>query len=324
MKTGTTAIQVALAKHHDSIVVYPKIGAAPTGAHYNLVRNFYGKQGNTPKFVPGDIGSLFGEIGASARSTGLDVVISSAALLPMSGARSDGSRVREFADALLRHLNGETDSFQVEVLIACREHFERAASYYNQRVTGRYSAKLTTTPDEFLTGAAASLCYAPKILNLRKLGLEVRVLNYHPARDWVARFLGHIGFPESRIPHWENKNVSLGPSGLIAQLAANSVSLSTRDERRFRRSLEDLPESRASSKFIFNKESMTEAEHHFRQDRKFLLDECGVELPVPDLNRHENTFHLDEDSLAQIAAAARRLEHGGEDIVHFARQYLRT
>jgi hypothetical protein len=312
-KTGTSAIQSVLRDHDNSVVIYPKTGLFGVGGHANLVWTFFQLKRTAARTF--DLGRLLAEFASATKGNSLDVVVSSETLTePFGSCRDVGS----FVSALTACVG---EPLRVELLLTCREHFSWAASVYAQRVKGfRFSER--RNPDEFLHDFASKLLYAPLIHALRKSGLELSVLSYHPSHDWVVRFLSHLGFPRNSVPTTEIKNISLSPKALIARYAANQV-LQKDKQREFLRSLKTMPNFSASAQFIFGREAAAHADSLFGADREFLTDEFGIQLPVPDWNTQESKFFLDADGLADIAAITGRWGQEGRAIEEIAREYLR-
>jgi hypothetical protein len=315
-KTGTSAIQNCLRHHDNSVVIYPKVGLHGPGSHHKLVYRYFGEDsryGNV--FAKRDVDSFYRRISRETMDSDLNIVISSEAL-------EDESRdAGEFINALLPHLS--QTPLQVELLVGCREHFGRAASWYNHRIRALRGADQRSLPDEFLAAHAEEICYAPLIRRLRKTGYPVTALNYHPSSTWTERFFGYLGFQPDQIPRSEMKNVSIGTNVLIAKIAANQVVSSKEDRLRFMSAFDEMPEYRKPSGYIFGREAAAQADAMFAADRKFLADEYGLQLNPPDIASQENVFYLDPDEFNDIAKIAADFGEEGEEIVGFARQFLR-
>ncbi|MBV9584077.1 MAG: hypothetical protein JO213_04230 [Alphaproteobacteria bacterium] len=296
-KTGTSAVQHVLRQHDNSLIVYPKVGLWADGAHHNLVFNFYGDFGR-PEIIREDVGEMLERIGAEARASGRDVLISSEGLI--------GRDVGALIGSLLAHASpGE---WRPEIVFACRDHFERAASLYNQRVKDNVFRE-RREPDKFLLGHLAELTYAPIAAELRTYGFP-SFLDYVGASD--------LDFVEER------RNVSLSRKGLIATLAANHVAESFDERLRYFTALRRLRPFFAPSQFIFGPEAAARAEIQFRQDRQFLAAEFGVALPAPDIDNQPGRFAIDQRDLKDIEEATADLGPAGEAIVAVARRYLRS
>lgn len=309
-KTGTSAVQHVLRQHDNSRIIYPKIGLWADGSHHNLVFNFYGNF-SRPEIIRADVGEMFDQIGGEARASDRDVLISSEGLI----GRDVGALIR----ALLPHLGD--GPWQPEILLACRDHFERAASLYNQRVKDAL-VRERSEPDDFLLRHLRELTYAPIMAMLTEHGFPVVALNYHPSADFVRRFLRHVGANDLSLVD-ERRNVSLSPKGLIATFAANQIA-ETADERlRYFTALRRLRPFFAPSLFIFGPQAAAEAEIRFHEDRQFLLAEFGVALPAPDIGDRQPKFSIDAKELQDIEAATRDLGPAGEAIVAVACRYLR-
>lgn len=312
-KTGTSAVQHILRNHDNSTIIYPKVGMWADGSHHNLVLNYFGDYAR-PEMVRENAENLFANIGEEAKASDRDLLISSEIL---AGRRSLG----EFVQALQKHLGSKP--FRVEVVVVAREHFERAASLYNQRVKDAVSAE-HRSPDAFLVEHAPRLCYANVLRRLRHTDFDITVLNYHPAGNCVARVLGHLGFQPEQIPETPARNVSLSSKGLIATLAANRVGGAREERERFVSALRRMPRFFAPSQFIFGPGAAAEAERTFAADREFLSKQFAVELPSPDLNAAAGAFVIEEQDFGDICDATQGLGDYGSAIRDAARAYLKS
>lgn len=312
-KTGTSAVQHILRNHDNSTIIYPKVGMWADGSHHNLVLNFLGEYAR-PEMVREDAGTLFARIGEEARTSDRDLVISSEIL---AGRRNLG----EFVQALQNELGGEP--FRVEIVVVAREHFERAASLYNQRVKDAVFAE-RRSPDVFLTEHAPRLSFANILRNMGRTGFDITVLNYHPAESCVARVLAHLGFRPKRIPETPPRNVSLSSKGLIATLAANRLGGTPETRESFVSSLRRLPRFFAPSRFIFGPQASAEAEMIFAADREVLKKHFAVELPAPDFAAAAGAFAIEEQDFADICTATQELGDYGVAIRDAVREYVRV
>jgi hypothetical protein len=298
-KTGTSAIQDILCRHDGSVVIYPKVGLWADGSHHNLVLNFY-RDFARPEVVREDVAGLFSRIAVEAAASRNDVVISSEVL---GGRQRPGELVR----ALTQELGPD---FQPEILVGVREHFERAASIYNQRVKDAVTRE-QRGPDEFLVERVHGLGYAPMLRRLDHEKLRTSPIDYHPAADFVVRFLRRIGFPEERIPAPAQRNVSLSTKGLVAMLTANRIAPRAEDRSRIFDALRRLPGFHGPSRFIFTKDAAYAAEPVFREDRNFLQQHFGLEIERPQIAHSENTFRISESEFDEICEATAHLEDLG-------------
>lgn len=314
MKTGTTAIQSVFGEHDGSLLVYPK-KFLYAGAHHKLVFNFFGDRRVGHSGVT-DVSEHFEEIRALTKDNSRDVLISSEALVPMAWQphRVDpGALIR----AIIPYIG--TPAPEVEILVACREHFSWAASAYNHTLKG--NAK--RDPDEFLCAYSSALCFVPIIRSLEKSGFTVTALNYHPSQSWVERFLTHVGFPVQILPRTQTMNVSMSPAGMIMKLAANRALPGEETSRKIRRKLRNTPEFGAPSQFIFGTEAAKMAEYFFSEDRRILYEKFAIELPRPDLNA-PSMFFVTAQDLAAIETLARNIGVDGHAILDVARQFVRN
>ncbi len=310
-KTGTSAVQYVLSKHDNSRITYPKIGLWADGSHHNLVFNFYGDT-TRPEVRTEDGMAMLGAIAAEARERSGNIIISSEALV----SRDIGA----FAQALLGQIGGSPCA--VEIILVCREHYARAASLYNQDVKDSVTME-RQLPGEFLARFAARHSYTEMIRKLTWFGFNIRVLNYHPSESFVPRFLQHIGFPPDETTGNEPRNISLSVKGMIATLAANSVAATRDDRARYFAALRRMSNFFAQSQFIFSAESVAECEPAFREDRDFLRQEYGIDLPAPDAQGPRDMFFLTPMDLADIASATKHLGADGTAITRAAANHLR-
>jgi hypothetical protein len=308
MKTGTSAVQHFFRSHDNLSVIYPRVALWADGAHHNLVNNFY-QDFRRPATVRSDWREMFAEIGRQAAAGG-DLLISSEGL----PGRDIGALVRE----LLPYL-GE-GPWQPEILIVFREHFSRAASLYNQVVKDGFTRE-QGDPDLFLSRENTHF-YAAMVQRLRRFGIPLTGVNYHPSSSFLPRFLAQLGIADSEAANNELRNVSLSVPGLIATLAANNVAQTPEDRGRYFDAVGRMRRFYAPSEFIFGAAAAEAAEVAFREDRRFLADEFGIELPAPDLAAQKSQFRLDPAELQEIAEVTRDLGAAGEAIVAFARKYL--
>lgn len=315
-KTATTTIQNFLSRHDNSVVIYPKVGLHPEGSHHNLVFTFFGEEHRcVGTSRPRGIRKMFREIGEQVASSDLPVVISSEEIAPRD--------VGKFINALLPHVGSEPQD--VEVIVACREHFDRAASWYKMRMRVAANGDQLHSPGEFLNARAEDICYAPLIRRIKNAGFRVQALDYQPSDSWAARFLTHIGFDRSKIPdEVSKKQVGPGIKALVATLATNRVVRSKLKRRKYLKAFGKMVESRKAPSFIFDQDAARKAERIFSEDRKFLLAECGIRIAPPDIRSMENMLYIDEAEFADLAEVAGRFGETGDRIVEAARQFVRS
>ncbi len=312
-KTGTSALQHILRHHDNTVVCYPKVGLWSDGSHHNLIFNFF-EDYKRPEVVREDAGRLLASIAREARSSNRDLVISSEIL---AGRKN----LNDFVEALQRHLGEEP--LRVEILVTVREHFERAASLYNQRVKDGAFAE-TRDPDVFLAENAGNLCYANLLRRLRRTGFDLTVTSYHPANTFVARALGHLGFAPQHIVDAPARNVSLGTKALVAMLAVNRVARTAEERNRLVSTLRRFLRSRAPAQFIFLPEAAAAAEQKFSLDRQFLREQFAVELPVPQVISGPRAFTIDAREFTEISKAASRFGDRGNSFREAIRPYVRA
>ena len=311
-KTGTSAVQQFLQRHDNSVVIYPKVGLWGDGSHHNLVLNFFGEY-TRPEVVREDPAVLLARIADEAKQSKRDIVISSEAL----AGRKD---VAGFSTALERAIG---ESLRVEIVAVVREHFERAASAYNQRVKDAVTGE-TRDPDVFLAAQMQGLGYANLFNRLAKTGFDISALNYHPAGDCVQRVLAKFGFHQAPSGEYPVRNVSLSRPALVATLVANRVAGSREERNRFSAALRRMPGFRAPVGRIFGFEAGLEADRFFAKDRDFLLQRFGIRLDRPDFSGDGQPFAIDETEFANIGDAAAKLGSFGATIIETLRPYIRV
>jgi len=308
-KTGTSAIQSALLRRDSSEVIYPKVGLWQDGAHHGLVFKFFGEdrkgKGSAQTFR-----EMLDEIAAVTAVNDHNVVISSEALRP-------GRDIAGFVDAVAHCL---PQPVIVEFLIVCREHFSRASSWYNHRTrSGKQEP-----PDEFLEKHGESVCYAPVLRQLQAIGHKIHVVNYHPSETLVQRFLTGIGRSADDIPHDFTRKPALSPKALVLRLAINNVVEDRRERAALFARLKNMADSYAPSQFIFSRDVAERAELLYAADRTFLKDEFNIDVQSRDLTREQNMFLISEQDLQDIMEVAAHLEGQADEIVGYARQFVRS
>jgi hypothetical protein len=203
-----------------------------------------------------------------------------------------------------------------------REHFERAASLYNQRVKDAVTAE-KRDPDHFLVAQAQGMCYANFLKRFQNTPFDICVLNYHPVEDCVARVLARFGFPQGQTTNQPPRNVSLSRKALVASLAANRVSVTPKERSSFVAALRRIPGFYAPSGFIFGTEAAFQAERKFRKDRNFLLRRFEVELPLAGFSKSSMPFAIDEKEFKQISEVSAKFGSYGQRILDAVRPYVR-
>lgn len=299
-KTGTSAIQHVLSQHDGSVVLYPKVGLWDDGSHHNLVLNFFGEF-QRPEMEREDVGYLLARIADEARASDRDLVISSEIL---AGRKN----IRDFANAIQTAVGCE---LRLVCVVVAREYRERVASLYNQRVKDAVFLE-RRSPDEFVTEHPERFCYAPLLQRLKSAGLDVTVVNYHPADDLVARCLAVFGFAPEQISRAPNRNVSLGQKALAATLAANRAAQSCEERAAFDAAVAGMAKRFSSPRPFFSEAAIAKVRRTFAADRKFLRQRLGVKLPKPEKPGRESALTISESEFAEIAALTGGLgDYGG-------------
>jgi hypothetical protein len=289
-KTGTSAIQHALSAHDGSAVTYPRAGRWSDGSHHALVFGFFNDRARLAE-APEPPADLMAAIAGEAANTAQDVMISSEALA--------GRDLAGFCAALLAQMPGDV---RLEFILVAREHYSWTASLYNQRVKDGVIAE-TCSPDEYLARRASFRPYAGLVRSARRTGHPVTVLDYHPARDLVSRFLLRLGFSAAQVPQQELRNVSLSRKALVAMLAINRHGVTGTARESLYAALKSMRDCYVVSEFIFSADAAKAAETMFSQDRLFLREQFGIALPAPDLARERKGLYVSEAEFADIALA---------------------
>lgn len=310
-KTGTSAVQHFLHRHDNSIVIYPKVGLWADGSHHNLVLNYFGEY-TRPEVIREDAATLLARIGDEARQSDRDIVISSEIL---AGRRD----VIGFTAALEREIG---EPLRVEIVCVVREHFERAASAYNQRVKDAITGE-KRDPDAFLATHTRGLGYSNMLKRLRSTGFDVCALSYHPADDCVQRVLSKFGFRQEHASQFPVRNASWSRPALVATLAANRVAPSPEERNKFTAALRRMPGFHAPAGPIFGADAAFEADRIFAKDRNFLMRRFGIEVELPDFSRDRAPFSVDEGEFANIRDVGAKFGSFGEKIIEAVRPYVR-
>lgn len=309
-KTGTTAIQTLLSQHDGSVVLYPRSGRGETEqkSHHPIVLGLF----EVPGGRKNDVQRMLQDLSAEIRDSDRPVVISCEGL----EKRDCGA----FVAALASQFGGPVEA---EFLVAYRDHFSRISSWYGHRIRTKRQKGIPPLPDMYLSRNARKFCYRPMLDRLVATGWPVTVLCYHPATDWVSRFLGHIGFRQDQVPVVETRNVGMNIKVLVASLATKRTVRTEQQRMRYLRQFDKLDTTRAPSKFIFSLEAAKEADKIFAPDRQYLYDRFGISAPGPQLESNSNAFSLTAQEFAEIGSIASRFGLDGRKIMQVVREYLR-
>lgn len=314
-KTATSTIQDALRCHDNSLIIYPKVGLFADGSHHNLVYQILGEVRRSSRAVwQQSLDSLLEKFSHETSASDRNIVISSEVL-------AESRDVGAFIRSLIPHV-GPVD---VEIIFVCREHFARAASWYNDRMRAphRLNAERRISPDEFLDRRSAELCYAPLVRRLRSSGFPVTALNYHPSETWTERFFAHIGLPVSvTLGTLKHKRVGLSTKVLIATIATNRSVRSNEERCKILAAFTAMRGTHERSKFIFGRGAAAGAEKLFGDDRKFLWDDCGIRIEPPDLASQHDGFSITREELREIAEVSRSFGATGSKIVAIAATFV--
>jgi hypothetical protein len=295
-KTGTSAIQHFLRDGEDPTLFYPQVGQWADGSHHNLILNFSGNF-SRPEVVKRDAVEMLEEIGAEARSSKKNIIISSEIL---AGQKNIGAFIEACKDVW------KISPLAVKIIIVCREHFERASSLYNQRVKDSETLERESA-DQFLSERAHRLLYAPIIGRLEQTGAEVVAINYHPSATMLERFLAEIGFKNAPLTAQQPRNISLSIKGLVIYLALNRIACAGTEREVLRNSLGNVSGMFSPSEFIFGERSSHVAKKVFARDRKFLRSRFGLTFDPPRVREARSSFFIDDKQWDEIVRLAPRL-----------------
>jgi hypothetical protein len=289
-KTGTSAIQHALVSAEEGLFCYPKVGLWPDGSHHNLVFSVF-PQDRRPEAKVLPFEDAMHELRAEAMRSDKDVLVSSEAL--------NASTVSRFADEVAGAL---ADLIGVVVLvIVVREHLERAASVYNQRVKDWFYCE-RSAPDDFLAEHAAGLVYRPLATALKATGLKVVAVNYHGDGDLAARFVVALGGDPAELPPAARRNVSIGMKGLVSLLEVNRLH-GAQDRDRYFAALRRIRGFFSGGAFPFSAAGAERVRSIFDTDAAFLAGALGVELPRRSLDLCQGRLVITTNEFTEIERA---------------------
>jgi hypothetical protein len=311
-KTGTSAVQHYLRSHKTPGLLYPEAGRWADGAHHNLVFNYF-EDFRRAEVVRESAEQIFRKIETEIHEHDGHVLISSEALVAYDiGRFFDGIRLR-----IGQHFSN------IEILLTYREHFELAASLYNQRVKDPFYME-QRDPNEFLHDQAATICYFPLIRRLVDSGIKMTLVDYHPSATFVPRFLHSAGYRSNETVKDERRNVSLSVRGMIAVLAANRICESQEDRAVLFGALRKMRGFFAPSKFIFDRDTAAAVAPIFDEDRMRLQKMFGL-LPTGFYREAAvDCFHLDQQDVAQIKEATVPCGEKGAKLVALAEDLLQN
>ncbi len=305
-------MQYILSRHDGSVVLYPRVGLWGDGSHHNLVLNFFGDY-QRPEVIRDNPDRMLAQIGKEARTSHRDIVLSSEIL---AGPRKLG----DFATAVQAAIGEEC---RVVLVVAAREHRERAASLYNQRVKDPVLGE-TRDPGAFLVDHPERFCYTTMLRRLQKTGFKVAVVNYHPAEDFAVRCLTLFGFAPEHIPPVPRRNASLGRLALIATLAANRAARSREERARFDAVANRIADRFGGAEAFFPGSAAAEVRGIFMADRKFLRQQFDVTLPKPGRPGQSNPFAISEHEFGDLAAVMQELGDYGALILEHLRALVKA
>jgi hypothetical protein len=285
-KTATSAIQHLLSTTPVSNIVYPKVGLWSDGSHHNFVFNFFGAAAR-PEIVRTPVQTLLCQLRDCVEKTTGNVLISSEALCEFPDACA-------FIECVATAI-GDLIS-EIEVVAVFREHFERAASLYNQMVKDHFYCE-HRSPDDFLRTAAGSVLY-DEILS-RFISKKVTLINYHPAGTFCERFLSSIGVRGcyARTP----RNRSICVTGLIALLVINQIVRCGPEREAYFAALRRMDGFFSGSRFIFGREAVQEIWPIFHGDRQKLQSRWGIEMSGVDIDTLKSTFFLTPKEVNELS-----------------------
>ncbi|HEX4078330.1 MAG TPA: hypothetical protein VHX61_05600 [Rhizomicrobium sp.] len=289
------------------MIIYPKVGLHPEGSHHNLVFKYFGQEHRCRgDLAHAGLAALLRQFSMEAFASDRNIIISSEELATRDACA--------FACTLLSCL--KQPNITVEFIVACREHFARAESWYKMRLRVANNSEELQLPDQFLDVRAADLCYAPLILKLRQTGFMVRALDYQPATTWTRRFLQYIGFPEEDIPERIGaKQVGPDTKTVVAIMAINRLGLRKQARRSLFRAFAAMPPTPPHSALIFGPEAASRAEALFAEDRAFLHRECNLVLQSPAPDTWMPSLSVNDQEYNEIAKIAKEFGPLGDRIL---------
>jgi hypothetical protein len=154
-------------------------------------------------------------------------------------------------------------------------------------------------------------------------GFPLRVLNYHPAADFVPRFLAALGLAMPPALPVDRRNISLGMAGLIAMLATNQVVEGQAEAVAFFQALRGMKGLFASAPLIFEPDDLARVAPVFAADRALLEAEHGIVLPPVAPTRRESRFFLTPAEFEQVGARFRPVDGPAEAIIAVLGRHVR-
>lgn len=289
-KTGTSAIQHALVSVEDGPFCYPKVGLWSDGSHHNLIFSVF-PQDSRPEANVLPLKDAMRQLRVEATRSDKDVLVSSEAL--------NGNTVSRFVDEVagaLDNLIGE-----VVLVIVVREHLERTASVYNQRVKDWFYCE-QSAPDDFLVRHGPGLVYRPLAIALKATGLKVVAVSYHGNGDLAARFAMALGADPAGLPPAARRNVSIGMKGLVSLLEVNRLH-GVQDRERYFTALRRMRGFFSGGAFPFSAAGAERVRPIFDADAAFLMGELGVELPSRSSELCQGRLVITPNEFAEIERA---------------------
>ena len=317
IKTATSAIQTYLRDVESDSIVYPKVGLGSDGSHHKLVYKFFGEHRQAGRLLRNEsVDSLFGKIALEDGDGQKNILVSSELLA--SESRDAGEFIRALAARI------RVPPADVRIVLVCREHFARAASWYNMRVRApkHRNPEQRFSPDRFLDARAAEICYEPMVRRLKGTGFPVVALEYHPADTVALRFFALVGLSE--IPQAvDRQREGLSTKALIATLATNLVTRSLEERQTLLAAFAGMSGARGPCGFIFGRAAAERAEVSFARDRNFLKEEFGFAMVAPVMDGPLAEFELSREEFQDISVVAREFGSLGKKILEVAGNYVR-
>jgi hypothetical protein len=252
------------------------------------------------------------QVRAEAARCDDDILISSEGL--------PGAKVPKFANELVSALDGLVG--EVILAIVVREHFERAASVYNQGVKDPFSCE-KREPDDFLRLQARALTYRPLATRLKATGLRLVAVNYHGTSDLAARFVAELGGDPARLPPPARRNMSIAPKGLISVLELNRLRAGA-DRVVYFNALRRMRGFFSGGAFPFTASAAHDVRAIFDSDAEFVARELGVELPRCNFDERAAGLAITEDEFTEIERALSAAGIVDPDLLIAIKSYVRS
>lgn len=289
-KTGTSAIQFALANAEPGPFLYPRVGRWSDAAHHNMTHSLFPALARPESRVLTPI-ELAQQLRAEGVATDKDILISTESL--------SAGMVARFVEFMKDALAGLVHDVQFVVVL--RSHVERIASLYNQAIKDAYIGE-TRSPDEFLAVAAHGSLYWSLVQSIVTAGHKVTIVNYH-GEGLVSRFVRELGGDSTLLPAEERRNISLGRVGLVALLEVNR-SKALEDRPRYFNSLRRIRRLFSGGFIPFSEDAIARVDSLFSRDLERVTRFTGASFSLASNMKHAELIIYPEE-LQEIIEALR-------------------